>query len=138
MRLQREDGVVAVEFALIVPIFLLIVAGIVEFAVMLYNQQIITNASREGARAGIIMVAPKPSDTALKDSIQEYVVKPYLADAGLDTASATVITTVEGQDFGDDITVQVQYLYDFLFFRTLKIVDVGPFRLNAITTMKHE
>ena len=140
MRLQREDGVVAIEFALVLPIFLLIVAGIVEFGVMLYDQQIITNASREGARAGIIKVDPdlKLSDTQLKDSIRDNVVKPYLEAARPALASADVIITVDGQDFGDDITVQVQYLYDFLFLKSLKSVIPGTFHLNAITTMKHE
>ena len=40
MRLQREDGVVAVEFALILPILLLIVGGIIEFGFILFEKQV--------------------------------------------------------------------------------------------------
>src|SRR2546425_3804405 len=98
MRLQREDGIVALEFALILPIFLLIVAGIVEFAVMLFDQQIITNASREGARAGIVQAIPKPSVADIQG-----VVSTSLTGAGLNAASATINVTGAGLAFGNDL-----------------------------------
>ncbi len=109
MRLQREDGIVALEFALILPLFLLIVAGIIEFAVMLFDQQVITNAGREGARAGIVQAIPKPSVADIQS-----VVSTYLTGAGLDAASATVDVTGEGLAFGNDLTVRVAYPYNFL------------------------
>jgi len=136
MRLQREDGAIALEFALILPIFLLIVAGIVEFTVMLYDQQVLTNASREGARAGIIQLDPKPSDATLKASITS-VVNTYLTGAGLKTASATITPTVEGQAFSDDITVRVDYTYNFLFLPSFT-GGSASMTLSAITTMRHE
>lgn len=43
-------GSAAIEFALIVPIFLLLLFGIVNYGVLLYDQAVITNAAREGAR----------------------------------------------------------------------------------------
>ena len=48
--LQSERGSVAVEFALLVPVLLLILFGIINFGVLMYNQAVITNAAREGAR----------------------------------------------------------------------------------------
>ncbi len=45
-----EQGSAVVEFALILPILLLIVFGIINFGVLMYNQSVITNAAREGAR----------------------------------------------------------------------------------------
>jgi Flp pilus assembly protein TadG len=47
---QAEQGSAVVEFALVLPILLLIVFGIINFGVLLYNQSVITNAAREGAR----------------------------------------------------------------------------------------
>lgn len=49
---HSERGVAAVEFAIILPIFLLVLFGIVEFGGMMYDQQIIETAAREGARWG--------------------------------------------------------------------------------------
>ncbi len=53
----REDGVVAAEFVLLFPLFLLIVGAIVELGHLWYVDHVITNASREGARAGVVYVA---------------------------------------------------------------------------------
>ena len=50
---ESQRGSVIVEFAIILPLILLLFAGITEFGIAYYNKQIITNASREGARAGI-------------------------------------------------------------------------------------
>lgn len=43
-----------VEFAIVAPIFFLVVLGIIEFGRMAMVQQVITNAAREGARVGIL------------------------------------------------------------------------------------
>jgi Flp pilus assembly protein TadG len=43
-------GIAAVEFGLILPVLLLVLFGIVNFGLLFYDQSIITNAAREGAR----------------------------------------------------------------------------------------
>jgi Flp pilus assembly protein TadG len=48
---RRERGAVAVEMAIILPLLLLVVGGIVDFGRLLFTQNIVTNAAREGARA---------------------------------------------------------------------------------------
>ena len=53
---RSQSGVAAVEFALILPVLLLIVFGIINFGLYLYDKAVVTNASREGARAGIVSV----------------------------------------------------------------------------------
>ena len=50
LRWRESRGAAAVEFALLVPIFLVIVFGVVDFGLMLYSKTVITNAAREGAR----------------------------------------------------------------------------------------
>ena len=47
---RDQRGAVVVEFALVVPILLLLVFGIFEFGYMLNRDMIIGNASRDGAR----------------------------------------------------------------------------------------
>ena len=49
-RPRRQDGAVAVEFALITPMLLMLVFGIIEFGFMLNRDVMVSNASRDGAR----------------------------------------------------------------------------------------
>ena len=50
-RLSAEGGNAAVELALVLPFFLALVMGIIEFGRVLYFKQVITNATRESSRA---------------------------------------------------------------------------------------
>ncbi|QKE41830.1 MAG: pilus assembly protein [Ferrovum myxofaciens] len=52
--MSSERGVAAVEFALIFPLMLLLMFGIIEFGTMMYDQIMVTNAAREGARWGSV------------------------------------------------------------------------------------
>ena len=56
LRNINNKGNAAIEFAIILPLFLFICLGIIEFSVLLYDKAMITNASREGARKGILFV----------------------------------------------------------------------------------
>lgn len=85
--LGRTKGAVAVEFAIIGTVFLILIAGIVDFGHAWYMRQVITNASREGARYGItyttnasgVRIAPN----ALNPTIQNYILTRYLTNAVL-------------------------------------------------------
>ena len=59
-QLIGQKGVAAVEFAIVLPFLVLLVFGTIEFGLMFYNKQVITNASREGARAGITGILTFP------------------------------------------------------------------------------
>jgi Flp pilus assembly protein TadG len=52
--LIREHGQSLVETALVLPIFILILCGILDFGWLFTNQLMINNSSREAARAGIV------------------------------------------------------------------------------------
>ena len=49
----NERGASAVEFALLLPVLMLILFGIIEFGMVMYSREVLTNAISEGARAGI-------------------------------------------------------------------------------------
>lgn len=46
----RDAGAAAVEFAIILPLFLILIGGIIDFGRLFYAEIIVANASREGAR----------------------------------------------------------------------------------------
>lgn len=50
---RRERGAVAVEMALVLPVLLLMVGGIIDLGRAFMTQSILTNAAREGTRYAI-------------------------------------------------------------------------------------
>jgi len=57
-KLRDDSGATIVEFAIVLPLVLLLIFGIIEFGLLIYNKQILTNACREGGRAGVQQAAP--------------------------------------------------------------------------------
>jgi Flp pilus assembly protein TadG len=116
---NRERGASAVEFALVLPVLMLILFGIIEFGFIMYDKALITNASREGARRGIVYsentagipVAVPASD--ITNIVSSYCAS-YLVSLG--TGTATPSTTVTGNCAvpGNSLTVAVSYPYTFL------------------------
>ncbi len=60
----RSSGAAALEFAIVMPIFLAMVIGVVYFGVMLAMQQALTLAAEEGARAALRYPAGAASNNA--------------------------------------------------------------------------
>ena len=144
--MKSQRGIAAVEFALVLPILVLLAFGIIEFSLALYDKAVITNASREGARAGIVAQSPKVKDAEIKAAVINYC-NPHLITFRTDqTIKGTDITIVppdsrDGMPFGTDLTVTVTYRYDFLVFPGLTRLmggSLGPIDLVARTTMKME
>ena len=97
---RQRRGAAAVEFAVVAPVFVLLVFGMIEFGRMVMVQQMLTNAAREGARLGVI-----EGNTATD---VETRVDNYLAAANITGATVTVTTLpASGSDTGDRISVTV-------------------------------
>lgn len=132
MHLQREDGAAAVEFAILLPLLMLILFGIIEFGLVLYNQEVITNASREGARFGIV-IGPRPTTGQIQG-----VVTNYLTNAGLNSGNASINVAGAQGASGSDLTVAVVYPYTFLVLPNFAAGLSNNLNLNATTVMKLE
>jgi len=52
--LRKQQGAEVVEFAIASILLFLILFGIIELSVALFDKATLTNASREGARTGIL------------------------------------------------------------------------------------
>jgi hypothetical protein len=96
---RRDRGAAAVEAALILPVLLLIVFGIIDFGRMLNTQIALTEGAREGARAVALGVDPQPRvDTATggRGDVTD------LTECGSDPAP------------GDDAEVTVTHTFSFV------------------------
>jgi hypothetical protein len=55
---QKERGQAVVEFALLLPLFLIVLFIIIDFGVGISRWTVVTSATREGARIGAVGVSP--------------------------------------------------------------------------------
>jgi len=97
---QGESGAAAVEFALVVGLFIFILYGLISFGMILATKQRITNAAAEGARAA---VGQTSSATAIS------VATARVAAAGLPVGSYTPAYTTAACGSNQCITVTITY-----------------------------
>lgn len=130
---RREDrGAAAVEFALVLPVLCLIVLGTIDWGWYFYLSQVVTNAAREGARAGSLTLYdpanPGADTTSVGDA--EAAAQNYLTTANL-TKTATVVAT----PVGDAIRVTVSYPAGSLT-GFLDLVPIMPTQTQAVAEMR--
>jgi Flp pilus assembly protein TadG len=145
MRVRNESGGSLVEFAIISPLLFIILFGIIEFAVLLYDKAMITNASREGARAGIVFNFDSSGPTRISDDEIRAIVGNYCATHLISFGSGSTLTipiTRTGSQEGASLTVTVDYPYRFLVFSNLIALFGGdvesPLNLRAVSVMRLE
>ena len=101
---RDEKGQALVEFALLVPIFLILLFAIVDFGMGFHSWITVTNSAREGARLGAVagteqQIIDREHDTA--------------ALINEDTNMNVVVTNAQGLP-GESVVVQVDYDYDLI------------------------
>ena len=134
MRKLNERGVAAAEFALLLPVLLMILLGTIEFGMIMYSRELITNASREGARAGIVQVSPKPTAGAIRT-----IATTYLTGTGINPANVTVTVTGAGGVNPATLTVNTSYRYPWLIpYIPIVLGLPRPFPLTGRAIMRHE
>lgn len=134
--LKKEAGLATMEFAMILPVLVVLVMGIVDFGMLMTSRASMVSASREGARSGILLTVPPPSDTDITTVVQN-----ALTNAGWDStkiAGTTVTVTGAGGPTGNDLTVQVTTGHTFFVISNLVPTIPDPYPLSASTTMKRE
>jgi Flp pilus assembly protein TadG len=151
MRAEGQKGASAIEFAILLPLLVVILFGIVEFSILFYDKAVITNASREGAREGIVFQNPRYEDDALLGLIDSVVTTycgnrlitfgtPSSVQTSIPNSSPGVTTYTKGVI----LPVTVQYQFKFLVLsNVIKLVAPGSsfasgITLEAVTQMRME
>lgn len=150
---KSEKGVSAVEFALIAPLLFILTFGIIEFSVLLFDKAVVTNASREGARAAVVyneIFVNGASEYAhvstekIREVVNNYT-ENYLISLG-----GEIPLAIEEPEYepavptpGGYVTIRVNYTYNFLVFQSLlNLIGVSTFDqgllLQGTTRMRME
>jgi Flp pilus assembly protein TadG len=137
-RLRSEAGAELVEFALVLPLLLLVLGGIVDFGMLLQRQQVVTNAAREGAR----LAAVGYSETDVQSRVTTFV-QQGVNDGSAAPATTVVCALMDGEPcWGKQVTVRLAerffVLGPFVFIAGGAGGDFGNITLSAVSTMRVE
>ena len=128
---QRRIGAAVVEFAVVAPIFLLFVFGMIEYGRMVMVQQILTNASREGARVAVL-------EGSTRSDVVDWVVD-YCASSRITITDGDVSIPQDPEtaNDGDPVTVTVGVEFRDVSWLPSPLY-LGATQLSATSVMRKE
>jgi len=97
--LKRKTGQSIVEFALVLPVLLLILMGIIEFGRLLETTNVLTSAAREGVRVAAVTA---PDASQVNNAAQNILTANNISNATI---------TVNGPNANREVSVTVQITY---------------------------
>jgi len=124
---MNESGQSTVEFAMTVPLLMLVLLALIQTGMVVYAQIMVTHAAREGAR-----------QAATADSDGEILAAARTGAAGLDSSRLSVsYSAPSGWKTGEPVTVTTEYSVP-LFASVLRTVIKDVVDVGARATMRIE
>jgi Flp pilus assembly protein TadG len=127
-RSGRDRGATAVEFALLLPVLLLLIFGLIDFGRALNAQITLTQAAREGARLA-----------SFGQTSSAIVTRTQYTATGLNVPASDISVTTCPQNAGPTVDGQVSISYSFSFITPVGAIAAmfggsglgGPITLTA-------
>lgn len=141
-RWTSERGAEVIEFAIVLPLLLLVVFGIVDFGFLFQRYVVLTNAAMEGAR---VRVLPGYGDTDAVARATAYAVDGGIPNAGTCPPFCVTVTQValpaSGGGTWPGFRVDVTYIHDYSYIGPIAQLFGGNFTnatLRARSTMRSQ
>lgn len=128
LNFKREEGQSMVEFALVLPVLMLIIIGIIEFGFLFSGYLALSNASREAVRT----VSLGETDVVAIQRAKDVAMTLNPSKMNVSISPTSVM-----RDRGDSATVTIVYEYDFLT-PFMEAIFGGDLQLEADATMRVE
>ncbi|NTV90895.1 MAG: pilus assembly protein [Clostridiales bacterium] len=125
---KQSKGQTLVETALILPIIILLLMGIVDFGLLFNNYLVVGNAAREGARNAAV----GDTDTQIMT-----IINTATASLDPDKVTVTITPTEASRVSGDEISVTVTYEYAMITPIISSLLG-SPIDLTSTTVMRLE
>ena len=129
LRRKRPRGAALVEMAIVLPLLVLLIFGLIEYGWMFAKLAQVNNATRHGAR---IAVRPLATDSEVKNAVGQ-----LMTQAGMGASGYTVTITNLSTAKGNPVTVAVSVSYTKVTLTHFSILPV-PQALTGRSTMAKE
>jgi len=127
---EKKPGAAVVEFAVVAPVFILLVFGMIEFGRLVMVQQMLTNASREVARMSVV-------EGAVAGTVETWG-EDYLESMTVHNATVTVTPNpLDGAAAGDPVTVTATVTFGNVSWLPVPMY-LGNRALTATSVMRRE
>lgn len=133
----KQRGASAVEFALILPLLLLVVDGVMELSLVLYDKLILSNAASVAVRRGAAIQTPKLTSAEIAGVAQTYC-QTFLLSFG--TPRSVVVSVSQEADpvYQSPLTVTLSYTYQSLLMGGFFSAIQAPIVLTSSAMLWHE
>ena len=135
-RRRRERGAAAVEMAIVLPVLLLVMGGIVDFGRALFTQNIATNAAREGVRMRALGYTTTQADTRIQQSMVGVSAPSYAVTYTLVQGSAGTLTANAARPSAPTITDRQRVTVTLSNFDWIFPLPLTPPDLSAQAEMR--
>ena len=131
-RLRSERGAELIEFALVLPLLLFIIMGLIDFGFLFQRFEVVTNAAREGARMAVL---PGYATADVTARVQNYVSSGGLATTSTNPSVAVTNVTIPtgGGPVMQGKQVVVTYTSPYLFLGPVAGWFGGSFTSATLT-----
>jgi Flp pilus assembly protein TadG len=134
MRNQRSLGQALVEFALVIPLVILLMMGLFDFGRAIYAFNTVSSAAREAARVAIV----NPNEAAIQAEAASQAIALGITPASVtvDFRQADLVLDCDPPEFGCVAVVTVPYEWRAI---TPVIGDIiGPIQISSVSRMPIE
>ena len=125
---QSQKGTALIEFAFVLPVFLLLLFGMITFSIALYNKTVLTMATLEGARKGAIS-----SDTGQAKAAAEAACTNLISfgtSSTPDIPEPTIVTNTKGDKI-INVSANLDYTGVYIFSYIIPISAQTSMRLES-------
>jgi len=131
-------GAALVEFAIVFPVFILVILGIIEFGRAFMIGQLVTNAAREGARQAVL---DGSSNSAVSSTVTSFMqgagnVSPSDVTVTIAVSTAAAANQLSAAKSGDLCTIRVSVPFSKVSYLTPSFLATT--NLVGQSTMRHE
>lgn len=125
---KNKRGAAMVEFALVLPLLILLLFGIIELGRAYYTWSLMSEAVREGARAGVVELNSAAAITTADQITNNFLIAVALTGANVSSTIVPLTASVNG------VNVQATFAFQPLGLTGV----VPPFTLTAKAVMRQE
>jgi Flp pilus assembly protein TadG len=149
---SKDKGAAAVEFAIILPVLILFLFGIIELSILLFDNAMVNFSLRVGARTAALFkmpISPAKNLAAANQATtfwcQNSLIKfggpaytPSLKILKTDGTQVTTQSQFDAISQGDAFKVRLAQPYPYSFLVLFNFIGLGPVNLNSEVLVRKE